>query len=195
MRVGLFFGSFNPVHHGHLILASHLLAQGELDRLRFVLSPQNPLKQSQHLANDYDRLHLLHLALQDQNDLEISDIELHLPKPSYTIDTLTYLAEREPEHEFVLIMGSDNLISLPKWKHYELLLQRYEFYVYARPNYPKDLVDKYVLAGGKIRIFEQVPQMEISATHVRARCRAGLSLRYWVPDAVAAAIEASGMYQ
>lgn len=134
MKVGLFFGSFNPVHTGHMIIAHYMAEYTDLEQVWIIVSPQNPFKKKDTLANDYDRLHLVHLAIGDHLHLRASNIEFNLPKPSYTIDTLTYLHEKYPEHEFCLIMGGDNLASLPKWKNYEQILAHHHIYVYSRPN-------------------------------------------------------------
>ena len=130
MKIGLFFGSFNPIHVGHLIIANYMATQTDLDKLWIVVSPQNPHKPKNSLARDYDRLHLVQIAIEGNPNLEASKIEFDLPKPSYTIDTLTYLKEKHPEHEFVLIMGGDNLGTFHKWKNYELILQYHQIYVY-----------------------------------------------------------------
>ena len=116
MRIGLYFGSFNPVHCGHLIIANHILNETVLDKVWFIVSPQNPFKHSAGLLNEYDRLHLLRVAVEEDNRIKVSDIEFGLPKPSYTVDTLAYLAEKYPEHEFSIIMGSDSFQNLHKWK-------------------------------------------------------------------------------
>lgn len=134
MNIGLFFGSFNPVHTGHMIIAQHLANQPEIDQVWLVVSPHNPLKSKSSLANDYDRLHLVNLAIEDNPKIRSCKVEFDLPQPSYTIDTLAYLKEKHPQHTFALIMGSDNLLSLPKWKHYELILQNHLIYIYNRPN-------------------------------------------------------------
>ena len=126
MYIGLFFGSFNPVHVGHMIIAQHLLNETDLDQVWMVVSPHNPLKNKTSLARDYDSLHLVRLAAEGNPKIQVSNIEFHLPKPSYTIDTLTHLKEKYPEHKFALIMGGDNLISLPKWKNYELLMEKFK---------------------------------------------------------------------
>ena len=123
MNIGLFFGSFNPIHIGHQIIAQYLLEFTELDQIWIIVSPQNPLKDPDSLIHAYDRLEMCKLAFEDQDAIQVKDIELHLPQPSYTIDTLTYLKERYTAHQFSLIMGEDNLLSLPKWKNYELLLR------------------------------------------------------------------------
>ena len=117
MRVGLFFGSFNPVHTGHLIIANHVLAHSTLDQIWFVVSPQNPFKERRNLLNEYDRLHLVNLAVEGDDRLRASNIEFSLPKPSYTVDTLAYISEKYPTYQFALLMGSDNLASLKKWKN------------------------------------------------------------------------------
>lgn len=190
MKIGLFFGSFNPIHIGHLIIANYLAQHTDLERIWMVVTPHNPLKERKTLANDYDRLHLVNLAVEDAPLLEASNIEFALPKPSYTIDTLTYLQEAHPTYEFVLLMGGDNLGSLHKWKNHEVLLRDYHIYVYGRPGY--DL--------GRYQNHEhvhlvQAPLMEISSSVVRKLLREGKSIRYWVPDVVREEIERSGLYQ
>ncbi|NJN35116.1 MAG: nicotinate-nucleotide adenylyltransferase [Saprospiraceae bacterium] len=129
MKIGLFFGSFNPIHVGHLIIANFMATQTDLAQVWLVVSPQNPLKPKNSLARDYDRLHMVALAIGENPKLRASDIEFKLPKPSFTIDTLTYLKEKYPQHEFVLIMGGDNLATLSKWKNYEQILRGYPIYV------------------------------------------------------------------
>jgi nicotinate-nucleotide adenylyltransferase len=135
MKIGLFFGSFNPVHVGHLIIAHHMAQYADLEQVWLVVTPQNPLKPKNSLAPDYDRLHLVHLAVMDEPLLKVCDVEFKLPKPSYTYDTLVHLRERYPQHEFALIMGGDNLATLHKWRNYERIVAEYALYVYRRPNY------------------------------------------------------------
>ncbi|MEM9823825.1 MAG: nicotinate (nicotinamide) nucleotide adenylyltransferase, partial [Bacteroidota bacterium] len=135
MKVGLFFGSFNPIHVGHLIIANFMATQTELEQVWLVVSPQNPFKAKSSLARDYERLHLVQLAIDDNPKLRVSNIEFSLPKPSYTIDTLTYLKEKYPQHAFSLIMGGDNLGSFHKWKNYEQILAHHQIFVYKRPQY------------------------------------------------------------
>ena len=130
MKVGLFFGSFNPIHVGHLIIANFMATQTDLQQVWIVVSPQNPHKKSNSLARDQDRLHLVRIAIEENLKLKASNVEFDLPKPSYTIDTLTYLKESHPEKEFVLIMGGDNLGSFHKWKNYEVILANHQIYVY-----------------------------------------------------------------
>src|SRR5690554_3498063 len=134
MKIGLFFGSFNPIHIGHQIIANQILQAANLDQVWLVVSPQNPLKKKSSLLNHYDRLHLVELATKDHAQIFPSDFEFNLPFPSYTIDTLTHLSEKYPQNDFYLIMGGDSLESLKKWKNYELILAHYKILVYKRPG-------------------------------------------------------------
>jgi nicotinate-nucleotide adenylyltransferase len=189
MKVGLFFGSFNPVHTGHMIIANYMATQTDLDQVWMVVSPHNPLKPKSTLANDYDRLHLVQLAIGDNPRLRASNVEFSLPKPSYTIDTLAYLKEKHPDKTFVLIMGGDNLATLHKWKNYELLLRDYEIYLYKRPG-----IELGEFANHPhVRHFD-VPLLELSATYIRDLLKAGKSVQYMVPDAVFEYLAGSSMY-
>ena len=179
MKIGLYFGSFNPIHHGHLIIANHVLQTVGLDQVWFVVSPQNPLKSSAGLLNEYHRLYLVNLAIEAEPKLKASDIEFKLPRPSYTIDTLTYLSEKYPQHEFSLIMGSDSFCNLHKWKNYQQILQHYPVYVYKRPG----IETLPVYTNGQINMVD-APLLQISATHIRDNIKKGLSIRYLVPDKV-----------
>ena len=136
MKIGLYFGSFNPIHTGHLIIAEHMLNYTDLERVWLVISPQNPLKPSATLLGEYDRLHLVNLAIEHSSRLKAVDVEFRLPKPSYTITTLTYLAEKYPDDEFTVIIGSDSFNNLPKWRNYEQLIRDYSFLIYLRPGFP-----------------------------------------------------------
>ena len=179
MKIGLFFGSFNPIHVGHLIIANFMATQTDLQQVWLVVSPQNPLKLKNTLARDRDRLNMVQLAIDDNPKLRASNIEFDLPKPSYTIDTLAYLGEKYSQHEFVLIMGGDNVATLHKWKNYELILREYDIYVYRRPN-----IDLGVLATHeRIKLFD-APLMDISATYIRNCLTTGKSIQYLVPDVV-----------
>ena len=190
MKIGLFFGSFNPIHIGHLIIANYMATQTDLDKVWLVVSPQNPLKPKKTLARDHDRLHLVRLGIGDNPRLEASNVEFNLPKPSYTVDTLTYLHEKYPEREFALIMGGDNLASLHLWKNYERLLDNYTIYVYRRP-----LTDVGDLAQSPhVHIFD-APLLDISATYIRECLRQGKSVRYLVPEAVFEYLENSNLYR
>ena len=135
MKIGLYFGSFNPIHHGHLIIANFVLQNSDLDQVWFIVSPQNPLKPSAGLLNEYHRLFLVNIAIEGENKLKASDIEFKLPRPSYTIDTLTYLQEKYPQHEFSIIMGSDSFQNLPNWKNYQQILKNFPIYVYIRSGH------------------------------------------------------------
>lgn len=190
MKVGLFFGSFNPVHIGHMIIADYMVEFTDLEQVWLVVSPHNPLKPKSTLAPDYDRLHLVRLAIGDHPKLRASDIEFHLPKPSFTVDTLAFLREKYPDKEFTLIMGGDNLVSLPRWKNYEFLLQRYRIFVYRRPQYEQtELVDH-----PNVHVFK-APLLDISASFVRECRQAGKSIRYLVPDSVYQYLETSHLYR
>ncbi len=185
MRIGLFFGSFNPVHTGHLILANYMAQYTDLEQVWLVVSPHNPLKVKNTLARDRDRLNMVQLAVEGNASLRASNIEMKLPQPSYTIDTLTYLNEQFPQHEFALIIGGDNLISLPKWKNFEVLLANYKIYVYARPDAPLSEAETTIASHPNIHLLNDVPQMQISATFIRDALKNGKSIRYLVPEKVA----------
>lgn len=189
MKVGLYFGSFNPIHIGHCIIANHVLHNSPLDQVWFVVSPQNPFKSSSTLLNEYHRLHLVRLAIETESNLKASDIEFHLNKPSYTIDTLTYLQEKYPQNTFSIIMGSDSLQNLPKWKNAEIIIRDYQIYVYERPGFP-------IVAGQQSNIFKlSAPLLEISATQIREQVKQKKSIRFLVPDKVKEEIEKNGYYR
>lgn len=191
MKVGLYFGSFNPIHHGHLLIANYVLEHTDLDQVWFVVSPHNPLKPQGTLLNEYHRLHLVRLAVEGEKQLKASDIEFKLPKPSFTVDTLAYLQEKYPGEEFAIIMGSDSLLNLPKWKNYAWLLHNYAIYVYRRsateklPQYP----------GAKNVQILDAPILPISSTEIRSKIKAGQSVRYLLPQSVLEEIEKSGYYR
>lgn len=189
MKIGLYFGSFNPVHVGHLIIASHLLNETDLEKIWFVVSPQNPFKQENGLLNEYHRLHLVKLATEQDNRIKASEIEFGLPKPSYTINTLTYLAEKFPDHEFSIIMGSDSFQNLHKWKNAELILRDYSIYVYPRPGFPVTNT-----SHDRMQVVD-APLLQLSATHIRKCIADGKSIRYMVPDIVLEEIEKGGYYK
>lgn len=178
MKIGLYFGSFNPVHVGHLIITNHILNETNLKKIWFVVSPQNPFKTEASLLNEYHRLHLLRLATEEDNRVRVSDIEFHLPKPSYTANTLIYLKEKYPSNEFVIIMGSDSFQNLNKWKNWETIIENYEIVVYGRPGFKTDNTIK-----AKLTILN-APQLEISSTQIREHIKAGKSIRYMVPEKV-----------
>jgi nicotinate-nucleotide adenylyltransferase len=189
-NIGLFFGSFNPIHVGHLIIAEFMATRTDLDQVWFVISPHNPLKERSTLARDYDRLHMVQIAIDDNPRLRASNIEFSLPKPSYTIDTMTYLHEKYPEYRFSLIMGEDNLRTIYKWKNYRLLLERYPIHLYRRtgteeaPDYP----------GADIRYYD-APLLDISSTFIRQSLASGQSIRYLVHEKVYEYLDGSNLYR
>lgn len=180
MYIGLFFGSFNPVHVGHLIIAQHLINETLLDQIWMIVSPHNPLKEKANLARDYDRLHLVQVATEDNPKIKASNIEFSLPKPSYTIETLTHLREKYPEHEFALIMGADNLVSLSKWKNYELILRDYSIFIYKRVG---SVIEEQLFPDAKINILD-APLLDISSTQIRELIKKGKSVQYMVPEKI-----------
>lgn len=190
MKIGLLFGSFNPVHIGHLIIANYMANHTALDKVWLVVSPQNPLKKYGDLINTYDRLEMAKLATDNASNIAVSDVELKLPQPSYTIDTLAFLKEKYPEHEFVLIMGSDNLATLHKWKNYRLIVRDYQIFVYPRPGY-----ENAELASHPSVTITMTPQMELSATFIRKSITEKKNIQYFVPDPVLKFIEAKGLYK
>ncbi len=190
MKVGLYFGSFNPIHHGHLIIANYILQHTDIKQVWFVVSPQNPLKPASSLLNEYHRLYLVQLAIEGENGFKASDIEFKLPKPSYTVDTLAYLQEKYPTYEFSIIMGSDSFQNLPKWKNYQWLIQHYSIFVYRRPEHEK--LPEY--PGAKDVHILNAPLLPISSTDIRKDIKEGRSIRYLVPEAVRKEIERNGYY-
>jgi nicotinate-nucleotide adenylyltransferase len=179
MKIGLFFGSFNPVHIGHMIIADYFAENTDLQQVWFIVSPQNPFKEKSSLLDEKHRLYMVNLAIEDNYKLQASNIEFHLPQPSYTIDTLVYLKEKHPEHEFSILVGSDNLPAFHKWKNYEQILSQHIIYVYKRNN--TDTIPNNL--KGDIRLLD-VPLLGISSTYIRQSIKAGKSFRYLVPEKV-----------
>lgn len=170
MKIGLYFGTFNPIHVGHLVIANHITQYTDVDEVWMVVTPHSPLKKKKGLLEDYHRLHMVHLSTEPYDRLKASDIEFNLPQPNYTIDTMVYLHEKYPNHEFCLIMGEDNLDSFHKWKNYELLLERYSLIVYPRRYQDKaKLTDKAstLLNHPNVLLVDNAPIMEISSTFIR----------------------------
>lgn len=190
MRIGLFFGSFNPIHTGHLIIANYMANHTDLQQVWLVVSPHNPLKEKADLISSYDRLEMARLATENAENIRVSDIEFSLPQPSYTIDTLIHLKQRYPEHQFSLIMGSDNLVSLKKWKNYELLLRDYQILVYPRPGSRDAELSNHPSVS-----ITQTPLMELSATFIRQSIKNKKNIQYFVPDQVLQFIESKNLYR
>ena len=188
MKIGLYFGSFNPVHHGHLIIARHVLNETGLDQVWFVVSPHNPFKQQKQLLNEYDRLHMVQLAIEKEPAMKAVDIEFRLPKPSYTINTLAYLEEKYPQHAFVLILGGDSYQNLHKWKNGEQIIARYPLFVYRRPG--AELPPPF----GNTTIVD-APLLDISATHIRELVKRGKSIAFLVPEKVEQEISDNQYYR
>jgi nicotinate-nucleotide adenylyltransferase len=189
MKVGLYFGSFNPVHTGHLIIASYIANTVDIDQVWFVLSPQNPLKQGNSLLNKYHRKYLIDIAIEGEKKLRTSTIEFSLPTPSYTIDTLTYLKEKHPGYIFSVIIGSDSLQNISKWKNHELLLGNYTVLVYERPGFEiqNDLSENIIPL--------KAPLLDISSTSIRKLIKEGKSIKFLVPDVVKEEIEKNHYYR
>ena len=164
MKIGLYFGTFNPIHIGHLIIANHMAEHSDLDQIWLVVTPHNPHKQKNTLLDDYHRLHMVHLATEDFPKIKPSDIEFKLPQPNYTINTLVHLQEKHPNYEFSLIMGEDNLNSLHKWKNYEAILKHRHIYVYPRLNSGE--IEKQFVNSSKIHRID-APVVELSSTFIR----------------------------
>lgn len=175
-KVGIYSGSFNPIHHGHVMLANYLVEFSDLDELWFVVSPQNPLKKKEDLLDDDERLKMLQLALDDDSRFHVCDIEMHLPTPSYTINTLTALSEQYPDYEFVFICGMDSLQNFPNWREYQKILDNYSLLVFPRAGYD----------GGDLVNYPSVtvlptPIIEISSTFIRDCVKNGKDVRHFMP--------------
>lgn len=189
-NVGLFFGSFNPIHMGHMIIASLVKETTEINEIWFVVTPQNPFKKNKSLLHEFDRLDMVQAAISEDYSFRAIDVEFNMPKPSYTIDTLTVLQEKHPEKRFSLIIGEDNLSSFPRWKNHEKILEHFELIIYPRPNsQPSSLIDH-----PNVQLI-QAPKVDISATFIRALVKADKSIKYLVPDAVAGLISAKGFFK
>lgn len=189
MTIGLYFGSFNPVHNGHLIIANHIANYTNLQRVWFVISPQNPLKKKKTLINESHRKHLVDLAIEGEKKLRSSSVEFKLPIPSYTIDTLTYLNEVHPEHKFSIVVGSDSFQNIKKWKNSDVLLKNYSILIYERVGFkirPENLPANVTLLNA--------PLIEISSTEIRNMIKEKKSIKYLVPDIVKEEIERHQYY-
>jgi nicotinate-nucleotide adenylyltransferase len=184
-KIGLYFGSFNPVHIGHIAIAGYMTEFAGLDQVWFVVSPHNPLKKKDTLLADHQRLYMAQLAIGDNDRLKASDIEFKLPVPSYTIDTLTYLSEKYPTNKFSLVMGEDNLYTLHKWKNSDELIKNHTIYVYPRPDSvkPSSPILEKILSDGDI-LYVKAPLMEISGTFIRDGIKQGKDMSYFLTPSV-----------
>jgi nicotinate-nucleotide adenylyltransferase len=191
LKVGLFFGSFNPIHIGHLIVSNTVYDYTDVDEIWFVVSPLNPHKRrSRSLIHEFDRIDMVERAIEDQHNFKAIDIEFHLPKPNYTVNTLVYLEEKFPDHEFRIIIGEDNLVSFKKWKNYEVILENYGLIVYPRPS-----TNDSDLKAHQNVTFVAAPQIDISASFIRKNVKLGKSIKYLVPDKVAEFIRDRKLYE
>lgn len=181
MNIGLYFGSFNPIHIGHLIIANQLVENSDLDKIWFVVTPHNPFKKKASLLNNFQRLEMVYLATKEYTTLKPSDIEFNLTQPNYTINTLTYLIEKYPDYKFSLIMGEDNLKSFHKWKNYELILENHNIYVYPRISEGK--VETRFTGHKKIHKID-APIIEISSTMIRNAIKEGKNVKPLLPESV-----------
>lgn len=181
MNIGLYFGSFNPIHIGHLIIANQLVENSDLDQIWFVVTPHNPFKKKSSLLDNFQRLEMVHLATKDYDKLKESNIEFNLPQPNYTINTLTHLQEKYPKHQFSLIMGEDNLKSFHKWKNYDVILENHNIYVY--PRISNGTVDNKFTDHKKIHKVE-APIIEISSTLIRNAIKEGKNIKPLLPENV-----------
>ena len=184
-KVGLYFGSFNPIHIGHMAIAGYMTEFTDLDQLWFVVSPHNPLKKKDTLLKDHHRLYMVQLAIGDDPKLKASDIEFKLPVPSYTVDTLAYLEEKYPQNEFCLVMGEDNLYTIHKWKNADQLIRKYPIYVYPRPGTrasTSPILDQ-IISKAKIKKVK-APLMDISGTFIRSSIKSGKNVSGFLPPPV-----------
>jgi len=191
MKIGLFFGSFNPIHTGHLILANEVLVAGQLDQIWFVVSPQNPFKEKETLLADYHRLNLVKIAIDDNPKFRASDIEFKLPKPNYTAITLGHLKETYPSFTFYLIMGEDNLHSLHKWYNASYIEENIDIIVY-----PREAVSAEKPAHAKhVLLLDHMPRLNLSASQIRQKIKSNQPIRYLVTDPVLKYIDEMGFYR
>ncbi len=192
MTIGLYFGTFNPIHIGHLIIANHMAEYSDLDQIWFVVTPQSPFKVKASMLDNHDRLEMAYLAIKDYDKLRTCDIEFGMPQPNYTINTLTYLQEKHPNHEFSLIMGEDNLKSLHKWKNYELILENHKIFVY--PRLSDGVIETQFDKHPKIH-HVAAPIMELSSTFIRSSIKKGKNVKPMLPQYVWEYVDEMNFYR
>jgi nicotinate-nucleotide adenylyltransferase len=192
MKIGLYFGTFNPIHVGHLTIANHMAEYSDLDQVWFVVTPHNPFKKKSSLLDNNHRFQMVDRAVEDYPKLSVSDIEFKLPQPNYTINTLTHLEEKYPDYEFALIMGEDNLKSFHKWKNYELILERYHIYVY--PRISDGTIETQFDNHSKIHKVD-APIMELSSTFIRKAIKDGKNIRPMLPEHVWSYLDEMNFYK
>jgi nicotinate-nucleotide adenylyltransferase len=192
MKIGLFFGSFNPIHIGHLIIANHMVEYSDMDQIWFVVTPHNPHKKKSSLLDDTHRITMANIAVEEYRNLKVSNIEFGLPEPNYTVDTLAYISEKYPNHNFSLIMGEDNLKSFHKWKNHKVILENYSIYVY--PRKAEGTIAKELLEGNRIHKIE-APIVEISSTLIRKSIQEKKNFRPLVPQNVWVYIDEMNFYK
>jgi len=192
MKVGLFFGTFNPIHVGHVIIANHIVEHSDLDQVWFVVTPHSPFKKKASLLDDHHRLEMVRLATEDYKNLKESNIEFKLPQPNYTINTLIHLEEKHPNYTFCLIMGEDNLKGFHKWKNYDLILQQYDIYVY--PRISEGDVEHQFKNHNRIKYID-APIMELSSTFIRNSIKEGKIVRPMLPEATWVYLDEMNFYK
>jgi nicotinate-nucleotide adenylyltransferase len=195
MKIGLFFGSFNPIHTGHMIIANIMAETTDLKKVWFIVTPQNPLKPGKGLLHDFDRYDMVRAAVYDNYKLEVSDVEFHLPKPNYTIHTLVHLSEKHPDKQFRVIIGEDNLDTFTRWKNYERIVEDYGLYVYPRMTRASGHATNAKLKRHPNVKLVEAPMIDISATFIRSCIRKDHSIRYLVPDPVEEMIRTKNFYR
>lgn len=191
MKIGLYFGSFNPIHIGHLVIANHMAENSDLDEVWFVVTPHSPFKNKSSLLDNYQRLEMVYLATKDYDKLKPSDIEFRLPQPNYTINTLVHLQEKHPTQDFSLIMGEDNLLNFHKWKNHDVILENHDIYVYPRVS--KECIETQFDGHAKIHHVD-APIMELSSTFIRKSIKAGKNIQPMLPENVWNYLDAMNFY-
>ena len=203
MKVGLYFGTFNPIHVGHLVIANYMADYTDLDQVWLIVTPQNPLKKKSSLLADYHRLAIVKVAIEDNDKLRVSDIEFNLPKPSYTVNTLVHLKEKYPENNFSLIMGEDNLRTLHKWKNHEIIINDHDLYVYPRVltlQEEKEMDEYGKLEDNNFKHLKNIhicdaPVMKVSSSFIRQAIKDGNDVRYLLTEPVHQYVDEMNFYK